>query len=509
LWDVPSQYGFLSILTLALIPTRTAWQAFYLANSLLLFLSAAILFHILRSLRAGVANLCLSLGISLASVFMLAGWGPALAGPQITPAAAAYRFFWCYALLAVLVWEFRTDPRSRAHSRILAAGCAVWLLGTLWSSESAVYSAAIWLPAYALIVLRRTVTSVSPSPRLPVSWSPCLRLAVPPLLLLAALAPMTAYYSLRLGHTPDWQMFTEYARWFKSGFMALPIDTFGPVWVLFVAFCILSMTVACLLRAGLAHRALPMTVGATAGLWAASSYFVSRSHPINALDLSPVLFTAVAVALLALTAAGSDPWRRLIRMSLVPVVTVLLTATFGNPQAFPNYPAALWNHAYTPAVEAALPQIDPSLASLLASAGLKPSDSMVYFHRDLLPAWPYSDGVGGSPELATRAWLPITPLALLAPLPKERSDLYIARFTARARASGWLIEPTHEPGLGVPSLEPDGFPAPWLRAQLARSHRPVRMVENEDYRLTWFEFAPSGEQAAQQPPGASLASNHR
>jgi hypothetical protein len=51
LWDVPSWYGFLDILLLASLPTDSCWQSMYLMNSSSLFISAVVVYSVLRALR--------------------------------------------------------------------------------------------------------------------------------------------------------------------------------------------------------------------------------------------------------------------------------------------------------------------------------------------------------------------------------------------------------------------------------------------------------------------------
>src|SRR4030095_7529228 len=96
-------------------------------------------------------------------------------------------------------------------------GCFSWVVGTLWSAESATYSTGIWIPAYFLIVCRdafasRSVTELRKTILRNVSW-----LLLPLFLLGASIAMLAAYYLLSLGHAPDFHAFFEVAMAFKSG----------------------------------------------------------------------------------------------------------------------------------------------------------------------------------------------------------------------------------------------------------------------------------------------------
>src|SRR5262249_51826427 len=101
--------------------------------------SASFLYQLLRSVRAVVLPSVFALLLSWAVIFLIPGWPPWLTGPSTYPSVGAFRFFWCYALLAVLFWEHRRQERHPVGRWPLWLGCCVWLVGTLWSGESAVY----------------------------------------------------------------------------------------------------------------------------------------------------------------------------------------------------------------------------------------------------------------------------------------------------------------------------------------------------------------------------------
>ncbi len=494
LWDVPSQYGYLNILLIAFSPFKSVWQATYFINSFLLFASALFLFYILRSVKPGLLNFGFALLVTLAAVFLMAGWPPALLGPQVFPSLGPFRFIWCYALLFILVLEFRSRSK-RLEQQLPLIGCVVWLIGTLWSSESAVYCAAIWLPAYALIIYRKAQSLYAERK----SLKSCLRavvfrMMIPPVLLALSIGLITVYYILRLGHAPDWRGFFEYSLSFANGFFAIPIEAGGVVWTLFLIFCAFSTVAAYFLRSGLTHRAASLIAGTWGALWSVTSYFVSRSHPNNAAVLAPVFCAVIGLTLYLLaTHRHTEWWATLVKMSFVPVLTILLTATFGNASFLGLYLSSP-KLTYERNIETHLPLIDPSLQELLNTAGVKVDDPLVYSavrvkaiepladglshdHGVLLPAWPINNG---QQLISTyRAWLPTTPFVLFAPLPEERRQTYMRRFTARTRLSGWLIQNRKEASY-TSSL--------WFYNQLTRTHTPTKMFENNDWQVIWFEY---------------------
>jgi hypothetical protein len=477
LWDVPCQYGFLSTLTVAWLPVASVWQSFYLVHVALVTLSLVFLFLVLRSLRAGVANLVFSLAVTLAALFVT-GNSELLSGPSWTPSLGAVRYFWCYALLGVLAWEFHADLRGRLPRATMLIGCATWLVGTFWSAESAVYCAATWLPAYALMVLRRAVTR-HPGPgrtggriRTALPW-----LALPPLLLLTTLGAITTYYVLALGHRPEWAAYLEYSLSFAKGMNSAPIDPGGSVWVSLLVLCALSTVVASALRRGRSLGSLVLTTGVWGAFWSTNSYFVQRGG-IFAITvyLAPMLCLAVGLVAHVLARTSMAPrTSALLRAGLAPVLVALLTLGFGNAGRTPDWYGAI-RSGYVRKIERRLPVMDDSLRELLLSARVNDGDPIVYIDDSI-----YLNPVPRRrPESRWRGrtWLPTQPLALHLPLPADRSQAYMARFTARTGAGGWLIQPRALPA---------GRDLSWFFEGVVRTHERTRTFENASWVLSWYE----------------------
>src|SRR5262249_62292468 len=128
-------------------PPPGVWVARPRPTALACAASAGILFWLLRHR----VDPLLALGLSRAAVLWLPGervvflgGGVLGGGVLVTPNAGPFRFVWCHALLAVAACR----PQRPLP---LLLGTLVWLAGVLWSSESAGYSRATWLPAYALL----------------------------------------------------------------------------------------------------------------------------------------------------------------------------------------------------------------------------------------------------------------------------------------------------------------------------------------------------------------------
>ena len=469
LWDVPSQYGFLGILALAATPVASVWDAFFRLNVLFLVMSALLLLLHVRALGSSHLVLALGLAASMSAVF----WVPGLPGTDgfsgvlVTPSGGPFRFIWWFALLTILRVAAGRWRAGRSLHGAMAAGTVAWLIGCLWSFESAVYCSATWLPAYALLVL--TSTRMRPL------------LAVPAVVAAVALLVVFAVYRIRLGHGPDWLAFGEHASVFASGLTGITvdpggrfesgaagiaIDPRGPVWALVLAFVIVSGALVEAIDRRLGAGVVPV-LGAWAGLWTIASYFVGRSGPLAVTNLLAVVCTVVLVAM----QADGRAWHAALA---TPIFVAICALGLGNGR---------WSRAdqwrlhgqYAWSVEDRRPAMDPADVALLAATD--PKDPIV-FCLDTLP-----DRIPGR-EL--RAWLPTVPFPLFLAVPDGRRRLYLGRFVERARTSGWLAEPK------VASYRPQLWHG-WFPDQLRHTHEPGRSLENQRWRLTWYAYraAPS------------------
>lgn len=481
LWDVPSQYGFLSSLTLAWLPFKTAWQSLFVVNALFNFLIATFIFLLFRSLRSGFPNLCFSLGLALAAVFFHSGLSPDyFVGPTTHPNVGGLRFFWCYVLLALLLWQYRKSRDGKPYRKILLYGCAAWLIGVLWSIESAIYCSIIWLPAYALLVWR----SVSDQGLETRSFFSDIRKALPwlslPIVLFSAVVGLiTAIYLFGLGHAPDWNGFIEYAVSYVSGFSARAIETDGSVWILFLVFCAAGTAVVYFLKRKADQAALPLIFGAWGCLWATISYFISISHANNVHNLGPILCIVIGLMLYLFSEKKQlEWWGSLLKATFVPLLVIVITATFGMKDNLKNYITAP-KGGYA-AVDQLIPLVDPGLDQLLATAGVKAADPIIYVPQDkrlVFSAYSVKEGGQTVRLTAPRVWLPASPVYSLAPLSAERRQLYMSRFANRNAMSGWLIEF---------KMEHELFP--WFYDFLRSHYTRGRVFENQTWRLTWYDF---------------------
>lgn len=476
LWDVPSQYGFLSTLTIVATPGETVWQSFYLLNGILHFLAACLLFLMLGGVHGGPIRAFFAFLVTEAAVFLVPGFPDQLTGPWIVPNASAFRFIWCYVLLALLFRVHQLERGGKPLHRVLVLGCMAWLLATLWSAESAFYAAVVWLPAFAGTVVANNRESPAHAAR----W-----LGVPPILLLASVAILEAFYLAQLGHGPDWYAFFDYVLAFGAGFNSLPINPTGAVWLLVIALWAIASTGALLLARDAPPSALALAWGAWAVIWATGSYFVHRSDDTNATNLSPLICAGLAAGTHLLREHGRGGVASSINAALIPLFSVLLTLGFGNLAPLRRLAGEL-GKGYVHNIDRLLRDADPSLQMLVSRAGLSIDDRITYLdttpNGNPVPPLRLASPDGLRRVTMAAAWLP-SPLTLLVPLPANRATTYVSRFAAQRPGGGWLIQP--KAGTDISRLE-------WLPKWLGDTHVPKGSLDNSEWRLTRIDDAPPG-----------------
>jgi hypothetical protein len=491
LWDVPSMYGFLSILSLALLPTRTPWQSLYLLQALSFFLVAAGVFLILRVLRPGWLNWCLALATAVTvPMFSPTFTASAPVGSTfVFPNAGAYRYIWCFVLVVVLVWVFFTGERSRCYRRLMIGGCLIWVAGVLWSSESAVFCSGVWLPAYAAMAVRQSRRSAH-SWRIGVCW-----LAVPLALLGASVAIVSAVYVVALGHPPDWLSYVDYVFGLGTQVLVVVNDPTGPALVLLLAFCVLATATRYAgIRRGTLTASFPLFAGLLGGVWATGVYGYTRSS----YALHPMAYVAIVIMLVAIADRHQvGAWVVIVRAATVPLLTLLLlsplAAIVASPLAVGDAAASLRTSAANGfAVEPLIPDADPSLQALMSEAGISADDPVSFqgsWLGNLMQPWRPATDPAAERIITTRDWLPGHPYVSLRYLPEGRGATYMRRFIDRTQRGGWLIQ--HKTGDTAKPPDQHEFVygrEPWFFSVLGETHVPTRVLENDGWQLVWFEY---------------------
>jgi len=430
LGQVPSQYGFLSILVLAGLPTSSCFEALYCMQVTTLWLSGAVIYFVLRT---WVAAWWWQIGAGLVTTICVAffcGDLSLLSGPMVYPNVGAVRFIWVHLLLGYLFWsQLRAAPQASTRS-VLWIGSAFWLLGVLWSVESALYVTAAWLPAASLLAMPGDDEKLSRGDRLRALGAGIgVCLCIVALYLAGAVVLVGICYQLIYHQMPRWAAYLEYASAFAGGSESLtfPIDSRGAGWALLLLHTALLAALASVSRR--CHLALIWA--AWGAFWSVSTYYIARSHANNISNLGPILLLVIGLFIHVVKAGDLRglvrPWAWIVVATWMGAMLWLVVT---NPVALKRQLTA---YQVIPRVDRLLPD-EAEAGQLLAQCQrTQPGPFSVIGSNDFACV---------TIELTTPHlnWLPLRSLPLYGPLPGERREDYLDAYHPRAMP-GWLLAP--------------------------------------------------------------------
>ena len=480
LWDTPSQYGFLSILIPSLLP-GSAWQSFWFFQSVLYAIVACMMYMAIRRLSPSWWTAAAAFIITFTTLFFRPRTESLILPAQMTPAAGPFRFIWCFVMLAFLV-RWHGSERQDSGLRFAITGTVIWTLALLWSAETAIYVTAMWLPALLIHTLQAAAAAAQDgAARGTIAKLVSTRAALPFACLLVAVVVVVAAYRVTLGFSPDLMSYLDYVLLYSSGgFGALPIDPTGSIWYLVLSFLIVSTILALHAVRNPRDSRLIVWAAAWGAIWAISSYFTGRSHPVNLIALIPVLIVTLVACMRMRPFAGSPYAGYVLAASVLPLFAMPVTLTAGHG----SFARAVTEAQLSPARFAEqVPLMDPDLQSLLAAAGAKPTDSFVLVSdgRLMLQAWNMSGlaTATGTAEveraLVTRSWLPKA-FEIVGSLPEDRRQAYFERNARSFPGAGWLIQSKALSATGADHL---------LRF-VKSSRREERRLENDKWIVSWM-----------------------
>ena len=147
--DFPAQYGFGPTVLVALACGKDCWSGMYFLVGLFTLLFALLIANIaLGNSKQGLAQRGLILLLCLASCFFWAGIPSEVSSPLQTPSVSGLRFLPALALVALLL---RLDRQDDCKHYPAAWGHMAWAVVALWSIESAFFASIIWWPYYLLL----------------------------------------------------------------------------------------------------------------------------------------------------------------------------------------------------------------------------------------------------------------------------------------------------------------------------------------------------------------------
>jgi len=458
LWDTSSQYGFLNILALALVPTSSTFAALYWLTAILVTIQTGALFWMLYAGRPGSPGFLFALSVAIGTIALMPG-SNSDSGGILYPIAGPMRFFWPSAIIAVsTAIYFVHDARRR--QRLVVAGVLAWVVGCLWSAESLIYCSCAWLPA---VILARLVDSRK------LRWFERARYVIRGLLenlgaLGLCVIAIDLYYLVRIHHMPDWRGFVEVAYLYAGGLVGVDANPVGSIWfIVFALGALATMFVLCWRMKRL--RALPVLGASFGAVWAVTSYYAMRSvdNNINAI-FAIVMFAFAALLVVTVRERFTGGALRIAQAMILPVLIWGVSLSFANGQAwewmtFPFSPAFRTNIADGgPAVDVAndtsfegMPAgvtdhwtgatLDSRREALLRRNDVPLTSRILTWDKTtvgalpLLDSWRLSDGTFYEPT----PWIPLAPPEEMAQLPAARRDLYVERHFERNVRHGWIL----------------------------------------------------------------------
>lgn len=431
--DFPIQYGIGPTALLAAVCSSDCWRGIYgttiLANALY-FSALAGCGAILTAGRSRGFR-WLTLGALLCASFVWTAFPADLGSTAMTPSVAGLRFLPIALLLLYILSAERSGKRRDW------IGHAVWLCDLFWSPEGAFFGSLIWWPYLAI----RDAAGVSTSRE---RWVVLLRGALRGLIALAAGLTLLSLVVLLLSNGAARP--TDFLAYILYPPGPLPIDPLGTVWLALAA--ILLALHALIGRGGsMGARSL---YACLLGFLAAGTYYLSRSHDNNILNLFPLLAILLLASLKRDEPADASAFGEAFARTILAAMVAFIAA-------------AGWTSWVEGAKTDGLLNIGPSrlLAHFTAQPGTRPQmlsadalRGLAYLRsrnagavllldeNRLMPSHPLGDG-----------WTGVNNAANFEPLPRALIIRFVCRGAEAYRRDGWILLDERKYSAWVPLFE--------------------------------------------------------
>lgn len=432
--DFPMQYGLGPTSLLAAVCGTDCWRGMYwtavTANALYFATLAGCVILLSRRLSRGVRWLAL-LALFLAC-FAWTGFPSMFAGPVMTPAVAGLRFLSISALLLhILVAEGRAERGASSRDWI---GHLLWFIDLFWSPETAFFGTLIWWPYLAM----RDASGATGAREALIAL---LRGGLRGLGALAIGAGALALLAWLLSGRS--LMLRDFFAYIQHPPGALPANPIGTAWIALAA-ALLAMVM--LARQGRSSQGR-MLYACLLGFVGAGTYYLSRSHDNNILNLFPLLTPVLVACLSAIERNEPDIAPTAHDMAGAAFATGFVRTVLAAMVAFVTL-FNFWPWADGAAVRGPV-EIGPE--GLISRFAPKQSDVPQILPRDAVVALEYLRGRDAGkvlmlnrPMLMLRSapgtdWTSVNNLANFAPLPEQMILHYIRRGAVVYHRPGWLL----------------------------------------------------------------------
>jgi len=449
LWDVPTQYGFLQIVAISIVPLRSAWESFYAITALWTTVAAALLFVLLRAGRRGWVNYLSSLLVTVAIYFGgLAQRWPF--GYRFYP-QVGLRFFPLLVVLFIIYLAYRKGDDVAGRARIRMLGHLAWIIAALWAFESAVWTTLAWATYVYLSAVADNLRKGIPC------WTALLgatRAWLPMALFgIAGVVLVDIYYAAFLHHLPDWLAYIEFSGIYSRNPAQVEVIPIRSGWEVLLSLAVLGSAGILLLRLR-RFESFAVIGAAWMAVWCASVYYAGEpfeNHVAGTLQVQAFawgLLLAVQAREALIQGAGAY-----LRLAMLPLWIILVASFIGQPGQYVHARMPFLNGYHIDVAQDYAP-ISGELLDILKLAGIGPNDQVV------LPAsgaWnKLSNGIimpflrgpdGRNREL--QSWFITSPIGehnTLYSLSTPRREVFTSRFVALLKGGGWYVT-YHQPAV--------------------------------------------------------------
>lgn len=419
--DFPVQYGLGPTMLLATTCGQDCWRAIYgvaIAANALYFATLGGCALILTARQPRGLRWLAILALFCAT-FIWTGFPTSFAGPALTPSVAGLRFLPIAALLLyILIAEQWARPRD-------CVGHIIWMVGLFWSPEVGFFVTLVWWPYLAM---RASENAVSLREMFMTIGGVALRGMAALAIGVVVLGTVVWMLSGRALTLSDFLVYIQH----PPG--VLPVNPAGTIWL---ALSVVVLVMGGIARDGLSPASRPLYACLLVFL-AAASYFLSRSHDNNILNLFP-LMVIVLLSLLNNMARSdvSQPgfvtgFAKIVLAAMIPFVATFNFAgwadaiaqnrllDFGPTKLIAHFTS---KHAQTPVIFPA------DAVAGLEYLRARDAGSVVVLNKGALMPWT-RPGSG---------WTGVNNVANFEPLPDRLIVHYIGRGARVYHRPGWIL----------------------------------------------------------------------
>jgi hypothetical protein len=416
--DYPVQYGMGPTLLLASACGQNCWQGLYhvtiIANAIYFASLAGCALLLTEQMVRGMR--ILSVAAMFCATLLWTGYPIDVVGPMMTPSVGGLRFLTISLLLLHIAYAERSQKRRDV------IGHLIWFIDVLWSPETAYFGTLIWWPYLALRgggALERPILTLSKGALVGMA---ALTAAVS-----AALLMFRVNYGI-------WLPVESLLAYVSNPPGALPANPHGPIWIALVA-----IVIAAIIMAQHQQSAQTRMLYATVlGLLGAGTYYLSRSHDNNVLNLLPFIVLTLLAGYAVIQASDQQ-----LTKFVDGFVTIMLSAVVAGTAAFGT---ASWDSAmkngtaaqigsgqviarFVPDTSDRQPILDRDAATALAYLRTRTKGLVVFVNRQgVMPA--HAPGA---------SWTSVNSVINFSPLPRPMIEHYIRQSAAVYKKPGWIL----------------------------------------------------------------------